>query len=149
MPDGTILRTVVDELLDLVKAKKKISVEDAAKELKMSLSSTQAIVDFLVEEKVFGIEYKFTTPFIYLYSEAPLMARAKEKGFTDEMVTRDIFYKKANEKNIPKDLIEGLWRKFLKSNLTQIREEFMKKSKEKKISEEKIEELWTRYLSYL
>ena len=149
MPDETILRTVADELLDLVKSRKKISVEDAAKQLKMSLPSMQAIIDFLVEEKVFGIEYKFTTPYIYLYSEAPLMARAKEKGFTDEMVTRDMFYKKAKDKGLPSDLIEGLWRKFLKINLLQIREEFIRKSKEKKLSDEKIEELWGKYLSYL
>jgi len=149
MPNQAVLRTVVDELLDLVKARKKISVEDAAKELKMSMSSAQSIVDFLVEEKVFGIEYKFTTPYIYLYSEAPVMARAKEKGFTEDMITKDIFYRKARDKNVPQEFIEGMWRKFLKSHLIQIRGEFIKMSKEKKISEEKIEELWARYLSYL
>ena len=144
-----ILRTIADELLELVKKSRKISVEEASKKLKMPAASVQALVDFLVEEKVFGIEYKFTTPYIYLYKEGIKNAKAKEKSFAKDLITKEQFYEKAKEKNVPHEHIEGMWRKYLQQNLASIREEFLRKAREKKTPEDKIEELWKRYLSYL
>ena len=148
-PTTTIIRTVADELFELVKKKGKISVEDAAKTLKISLATVQSLVDFLVEEKVFGIEYKFTTPYIYLYKEDLKEAKGKDKSFAKELVTKEQFYHTAKGKNIPYEHIEGLWRKYLQQNITHMREEFLRKANEKKIPEDKIEELWKKYLSYL
>ena len=144
-----VLRTVADELLELVKKSGKISVEEAAKKLKMPGSSIQALADFLVEERVFGIEYKFTTPYIYLYNEGVKEAKRKERSFAKGLVTKGQFYEKAKEKKVPYEHIEGLWRKYLQQNLTHIREEFLRKTREKKVPEDKIEELWKKYLSYL
>ena len=148
-PTASIIRTVADELFELVKKNGKISVEDAAKILKIPLATLQSLVDFLVEEKVFGIEYKFTTPYVYLYKENLKEAKGKEKSFAKELVTKEHFYQMAKEKNIPYEHIEGLWRKYLQQNITNIREEFLRKVKEKNIPEEKTEELWKKYLSYL
>ncbi|MDP3764884.1 MAG: hypothetical protein Q8R04_00070 [Nanoarchaeota archaeon] len=144
-----VLRTVADELLEVVKKNRKISVEEAAKKLKMPVASVQALVDFLVEERVFGIEYKFTTPYVYLYKEGIKEAKGREKSFTKELITKEQFYEKAKEKNVPHEHIEGMWRKYLQQNLVHIREEFLRKAREKKTPEEKIEELWKKYLSYL
>ncbi len=148
-PNENVLRTTADELLELVKKSKKISVEEAAKKLSIPLASVQALVDFLVEEKVFGIEYKFTTPYIYLYKEGVNEARAKEKGFTKGLITKEQFYEKAKARNVPHEHIEGLWRRYLQQNLAHIREEFLLKAKDKKVPEDKTEELWKKYLSYL
>ena len=148
-PNENVLRTTADELLELVKKSKKISVEEAAKKLSIPLASVQALVDFLVEEKVFGIEYKFTTPYIYLYKEGVNEARAKEKGFTKGLITKEQFYEKAKARNVPHERIEGLWRMYLQQNLAHIREEFLLKAKDKKVPEDKTEELWKKYLSYL
>ena len=144
-----VLRTVADELLEVVKKSRKISVEEAAKKLKMPVASVQSLVDFLVEERVFGIEYKFTTPYVYLYKEGIKEAKGREKSFTKELITKEQFYEKVKEKNVPHEHIEGLWRKYLQQNLVHIREEFLRKAREKKTPEEKIEELWKKYLSYL
>ena len=146
--DG-VIRTVADELFELVKKRSKISVEDASKQLKIPIATIQALVDFLVEEKVFGIEYKFTTPYIYLYKEGVKQSKGKEKSFAKELVTKEQFYEKAKEKNMPYENIQGLWRKYLQENISRMREEFLRKAKEKKVPEEKIEELWKKYLSYL
>ena len=143
------LRTVADELLELVKKHKRISVEEAAKKLNMPLATLQALVDFLVEERIFGIEYKFTTPYIYPYKEGIKEARGKDKSFTQELVTKERFYEKAKARKVPHEFIEGLWRKYLQQNLANIRDEFLRKSKEKIVSEEKTEELWKKYLAYL
>ena len=149
LPDTTV-RTIADELLELVKESKRISVEDAAKKLKAPTASVQSLVDFLVEEKIFGIEYKFTTPYIYLYKDLIIQgARGKEKSFTQGLITKEQFYEKAKEKHVPYQYIEDLWRKYLQRNLVQIREEFLKKAREKKLSEERIEEFWEKYLAYL
>jgi len=147
--DDAILKTVADELLELVKAHKKISVEEAAKKLKAPLTTIQSLVDFLVEEKIFGIEYEFTTPYIYPYKENIKGAKGKEKSFTKGLVTKERFYEKAKSRKVPYEKIEGMWRKYLQQNLVYIREEFLRKSREKKIPEEKIEGLWNTYLSYL
>ena len=147
--NNTILKTVADELLELVKKKKKISVEEAAKELKVTTPTIQSLVDFLVEERVFGIEYKFTTPYIYLYKEEVKDAKGREKSFTQGLITKEQFYEKAKEKNMPYEHIEGLWRKYLQQNLVRIREEFLRKSREKKVPEHKVGELWKKYLLYL
>lgn len=148
MPDEYIVRTIADELVELVKKSGKISVEGAAKKLKVPASSIQAIVDFLVEENIFGIEYKFTTPYIYIYKEFK-QPRGKEKSFTDELVTKEQFYERAKARKVSYEHIEGLWRKYLQQNLSNIRQEFLKKAKEKKVPEEKIEDLWNKYLEYL
>ncbi len=151
MPErnDAVLRTDADELLELVKKSKKLSVDEAAKKLKIPVSIIQALVDFLVEERIFGIEYKFTTPYIYLYKEGIKEAKGREKSFAKELVTKEQFYEKAKARNVPHEFIEGLWRKYLQQNLVGLREEFLKKIKEKKVPEEKIEELWSRYLAYL
>ena len=148
-PHDIVLRTLADELLELVKKSGKISVEDASKRLKTPVQTIQALVDFLVEEKVFGIEYKFTTPYVYLYKEGVDQAKIREKSFAKDLITKEQFYEKAKEKNVPYEYIEGMWRKYLQQNLVYIREEFLRKAREKKVPEEKIEELWKRYLAYL
>ncbi len=152
-PDDMMLRTVADELLDLVKKSRKLSVEEAAKHLKMPLATVQAIVDFLVEERVFGIEYKFTTPYVYLYregvKEAVKGAKGKEKSFTKELMSKERFYQKAKENNVPHEYIETLWRKYLRQNFAYVKEEFWRKAREKKADEGEIEGLWRKYISYL
>lgn len=148
-PDNSVLRTIADELLEIVRQSKKIPVEELAKKLKVPVATIQALVDFLVEERVFGIEYKFTTPYVYLYKEGVKEAKGKEKSFTRELISKEQFYEKAKERNVPHENIEGLWRKYLQQNLVYIREEFLRKAREKKIPQEKIGEFWKKYLSYL
>lgn len=146
--NDNILRTVADELMELVKKSNKISVEEAAKKLKVPVASVQALVDFLVEEKIFGIEYKFTTPYIYIYKEFK-QPKGKEKSFTDELITKEQFYERAKSRKVPYEHIGGLWRKYLQQNLVNIRQEFLNKAREKGVPEERLEELWNRYSAYL
>ncbi|MBI2542518.1 hypothetical protein HYV80_07480 [Candidatus Woesearchaeota archaeon] len=144
-----VLRTTADELLELVRKHKKISIEEAAKKLGMPVASVQALVDFLVEEKIFGIEYKFTTPYIYLYKDGIKETKEKEKSFANGLITKEQFYEKAKSKKAPHEHIEGMWRRYLQQNLTHIREEFLAKARKKKIPDKEIENLWKKYLSYL
>ena len=146
----SLLTTSADELFELVKKKGKISVEELAKMLRMPQKTVQGLVDFLVEEKILGLEYKFTVPYVYISKEEikkPSIAgkQAPEK----RLVTKEDFYEKAKQKNIPHDKIEELWKKYLNNNLDYIKTEFYQKAKSMNIPEGKIAELWKKYLSHL
>jgi len=147
--NDNLLRTVADELLELVKQSNKISVEEASKNLKVPLETIQALVDFLVEEKIFGIEYKFTTPYIYLYKEGIKEAKGKDKSYAKGLLNKEEFYKQSKEKNVPYQHIEGMWRQYIQQNLSFIKEEFFRKARLRNIPEEKIQELWRKYLAYM
>ena len=146
---NAILKTSADQLMELVKNKEKVTVEEAAKILRMPEKTVQGLVDFLVEEKILGIEYKFTTPYIYLskkeFAEKIFVRKKKEPI----LISKEEFYKKAKLRNIPYQKIEELWRKYIEEHSDKIKEEFFRKSGEKNISANKTEELWQKYLTYL
>ena len=145
--DHKILKTNADDLYELVRAKHKISVEEAAKLLKLPVDTVQALVDFLVEEKIFGIEYKFTTPFIYL-SRDDSKENIELQG-SKKIMTKEEFFQKAKNWKVPFETINELWNKYVGENLNYIKEAFNKKAKERNISEDKIDELWKKYMTYL
>jgi len=150
--DGNVLTTSADELYNLVMSRKKISVEDASKILKLPMNIVQSLVDFLVEEKIFGMEYKFTTPYIYISQEKgkkvhPQMSIPGEKE--EKPITKEEFYQKAGKWNIPAEKTDELWKKYASENIDYIKEVFYKKAESKNIQNEKIGMLWQKYLSKL
>ncbi len=146
--DDNVLTTRAEELYNLVMSRKKISVEDASKILRMPMNIVQSLVDFLVEEKIFGIEYKFTTPYIYISREkgkkvhpqisAPLKPEEKP-------ITKEEFYQKVSKWNIPAEKLDQLWKKYVSENIGYIREVFYKKAESRDIQNEKIDMLWQKY----
>ncbi len=76
------ITTAVDSLVELVNSKKRISLEDAAKELGLPENIINEWSAFLEEENVLEIEYQFTTPF--------LIAMAKKELNEKEDYSRDI-----------------------------------------------------------
>jgi DNA-binding transcriptional regulator YhcF (GntR family) len=142
--ENKALRTSADDMVEIIKRHKKMSVDDLAKMLRISAQSVQAMVDFLVEEKVLDIEYKFTTPYVYLNEGKPSAHQGAPGAFSKEE-----FFNKAREKGVTEDEIIMLWKRYLASNLPQIRQDFMTKAYAKGASAEKAEELWQKYLAYL
>ena len=149
MLNDNMLRTIADELFELVKQNRKISLEDASKKLNVPFAAIESLVEFLVEEKVFGVEYKFTTPYIYLYKEGGKGPANERKNIPKQLISKEQFYKMAREKNINYEHIEGMWRNYLQQNLSHIREEFFGKARNRRIPEEMVHDLWRKYLSYL
>ena len=143
-----ILKTSVDDLYELVESRKKISVDDAAKLLKLPVNIVQSLVDFLVEESIFGIEYKFTTPYIYL-SHKKKKDINLQKQLKKKLVTKEEFYKKAGSWNVSFEKINDLWESYLQENLNSIKEEFYIKAHTRNFPKDKIEVLWKKYLTYL
>lgn len=147
--NSATLKTSADHLIEIVMKKEKITIEEAAKLLKMPENSVRALVDFLVEEKIIGIEYKFTTPYIYLSKKDFKEFAFGRKKETEALPSKEEFYNKAKSRNIPYQEIEALWIRYLEQKAGNVKEEFYEKAKQKNISDNEINGLWQKYLSYL
>lgn len=106
------VKTGVDELIELLKHEARISLPDAAKRLRQPEAIVQNWVDFLVEEKILGTEYKFTTPYIYL--NAPAKANAITATAETIIDLRTAFIARARAKGIPDDKLRVLWENHLR-----------------------------------
>ena len=143
MADSTI-RTGVDELLDLLRKIDKITLSDAAKKLSISSSLLQSWVDFLVEEEILGIEYKFTKPIIYLNRPAEeKKARIKEEAEIGLESYKQDFKLRATEKSIPVEKISFLWKDHAKEALSRRKEFFFREAKKRNLAN--IDNLWRIY----
>jgi hypothetical protein len=135
--------TGVDGLIKFLEGKEKISMLDAASELGVNLETMQTWVDFLVEERVLGIEYKFTKPFIYLNKENT----EKGKILGEEELTWDAYHRnflmKAKEKHIPDVEAANLWKKHVLALLDE-KEAFFKDEGRKRALQN-IDQLWGEY----
>ncbi|HII64757.1 TPA: hypothetical protein HA295_02550 [Candidatus Woesearchaeota archaeon] len=139
-PTSSPLRTAADDLLDLVRKRGKVSIDELSKALHMPAASVQSLVDFFVEEKILGIEYKFTTPYVYLNE-------SREEG--NHPVSREEFYRRARSKGTPEAHIGALWKSYLNDALPRIRQEFMAKASARGAAAQQAEELWQKYTEYL
>lgn len=89
---GSIIETGVDRLVKLVNTKGKISFQDAAKELGVSSIVVMEWADFLEEEEILKVQYKFTKPFLVARKLAKKDVREKAKEFSGK---KEVFVRKA------------------------------------------------------
>ncbi len=141
-----VVRTGVDDLLELLKVNTKTALTEVAATLKVPIPVVQAWVDFLVEENIVGIEYRFTTPYIYL--NRPVETKSQTITPEKELPTNIQFFKKqfaqkAKEKNIPESQIEMLWKNHVTQELELKKKYFFFEAQRRKIP--KPEELWEEY----
>lgn len=88
----SIIETGVDRLVDLIKEKIKISIQEAAKSLGVSPTVVEEWADFLEEEGVVAVEYKLTTPYLSMKELTKKEHEEKVKEFHDK---KDILIRKA------------------------------------------------------
>lgn len=147
MADETI-KTGVDKLLDLLRRVDKISLSEAAKQLGISITLLQAWVDFLVEEEIVGVEYKFTKPIIYLNKPPEeKKARIKEDDEYGLDIYKEDFKIRASQKNIPSEKISFLWKNHVKVALNRKREFFFREARKRNLTN--ADELWKQYKAKL
>lgn len=139
----TEVYTSVDELMDLVKKEGRISLSNAAKQLGAPEPTVQAWVDFLVEEHILGIEYKFTTPYIYVHDKE----RLERVEHADENYTledfKNGFYEKAHEKDIPERQIPSMWKEHLRYVISNKKKYFLEECERRSVPE--AEDLYDEY----
>jgi chromosome segregation ATPase len=88
----SIIETGVDKLVDIINSKGRISSLDAAKELGVSNTVILEWADFLEEEGIISINYKFTKPYLIARKVAKKDTQLKAKEFTSK---KDVFVRKA------------------------------------------------------
>ncbi len=137
--DQDILKTDVDDFIELVREKEKISVDEAAKTLGVDKKTVESWADFLVEEKILGMVYKFTTPYVFIAGDD------EKNSVADDFETKDSFFEKAKAKKVPEHHIKVLWLKYLDQNEKRIKAAFIQRAKNKGFSDKKVEELWDKY----
>ena len=141
---GESVQTDVDLLVSLVKEKGKVSIEAAAKALKVPIDTVQTWVDFLIEEEVLGIEYKFVTPYLFFNKEP-----GRKEGDVQPVEEKEEFIDKAKRRGLPVARVNSLWQKYMQSNIEEIRENFFIRAKEKGATQQQLETLWVKYQEYL
>jgi hypothetical protein len=145
MVDKTI-ETGVDQLIKLVKEKKRISINDAAKTIRMPLHTVQKWVDFLVEEKILGVEYKFTVPHIYLNKDEAAISKQKvEELKIDLQNYKESFVMRARSNNIPEQKIPELWKNHLANELEFKKPFFYNEARKRSYDEKDIDQMWDEY----
>ena len=88
----SIIETGVDKLVKLINEKGRISSFDAARELGVSNTVVMEWADFLEEEGIISIEYKFTKPFLVPRKLGKKELQEKAKEFSGK---KDVFVRKA------------------------------------------------------
>jgi len=140
-----VVRTGVDELLDLLSSNTKISLTEVAAKLKLDVNVVQAWVDFLVEEGIVGIEYKFTTPYIYMNKKVDKREEnilEKEDNYNMQFFKKQ-FWNKAKNNNIPEGQIEMLWKNHVIQALELQRKYFFFEAQRRKLTN--VDQLWQEY----
>jgi DNA repair exonuclease SbcCD ATPase subunit len=116
---GSIIETGVDKLVKLINIKARISSSDAARELGVSSTVVMEWADFLEEEGIISIEYKFTKPYLVSRKMTKKEVEAKSKEFSGK---KDVFIRKAE---VSLSFLEREAKK-----LNKVKEEFDKIKKE-------------------
>lgn len=140
------VKTGVDALIELLGKHETIALSQAAKELSMDEKAIKQWVDFLVEEKIIGIEYKFTKPYIYL--NKPKENQTKMKVIEEKKVAlkdfKEEFEKRANKSNIPKEQIGFLWKDHLQNQLALENQFFLREARKHGFTNEA--QLWQEFV---
>ncbi len=145
-----LIRTGVDDLLDYLKDKDKVAMQDVVTVLGVPVDTVQAWVDFLVEEKILGIEYKFTKPYIYInkkQEETKRHGRIIENTTVDISSIKEEYFQRAKQKQIPEKKIEELWKQHVKDALEDKYEYFIEQASRRRAAN--ITQLWQEYKTRL
>ena len=138
------VKTDVDALLELLKKHEKISMSEAAEKLGLKEDTIKMWVDFLVEEKVVGVEYKFTKPYIYLNKPKQ---QEKSKIIKKEEMNLNNFKKdfkqRAEKSNISQQQANFLWKDHILNQLELEKPFFFREAKKRGLKN--IEWLWEAY----
>ena len=138
MIDNQVIETGVDSMLRILEVSGKIELKELANQLNAKYSLVEEWVKFLVEEHIVAIEYKFTTPYVYMLKE--------EK---DSISQPDTAYEKEVDYGYEERLTEvankgrTTWEGQVQNVLTSKESFFYNEASRRELN--KVDELWTEY----
>ncbi len=147
--DEVKVETGVDALISLLQKHDKMSLKDVAIKLGISEAFIQSWVDFLVEERILGVEYKFTKPYIYLNQKKKFLDKDEEEELTDLQIDhfKKNYFEHARKKLIPENKIPALWKLHISSAIDKKREFFIQEATKHGLSD--VETLFLKYKEQL
>jgi hypothetical protein len=146
--EDKLITTGVDSLLELLKGVSKISIAEAADRLGVSANLIQSWVDFLVEEEIVGVEYKFTKPLIYINKAPDRNVITVENADEFNMdFFRTEFWKRAGERKIADTKIAFFWKNHVKEIAFGKKDLFYREARKRKL--ENIDAIWNDYVNNL
>ncbi|MFA6073724.1 MAG: hypothetical protein WC758_06415 [Candidatus Woesearchaeota archaeon] len=137
-----IMFTGVDRLIDLLKKMGQIDVSEAAERLNYPPQTIQSWVDFLVEEKIIGVEYQLTKPYIYLIVDKT----AKDQYISlkeDFKYYKKDFQNSVKSKSTNADKAEFEWKEHILRRLDLMKQFFFTEADKRKLKNP--EKLWEKY----
>lgn len=137
-----VVTTRVDDLIDYLQGKEKVPLEEVAKALNTKLDIIQSWVDFLVEEGIIGIEYKFTKPYIYLNVKEEEQPKVTEEEQPTWEAYKKAFMQRAREKKIPDEKAASLWQNHVLSALENESKFFEEEARKRGLDPQP---LWKQY----
>jgi len=136
------VRTGADRLLELVKASREISMTAAAKELNVPAQNVEALANFLEEDGLVAIKYKFTTPYLAIPESAEVKKLVDDmpKDNSDEGLKAEIsrmldILSKAGEEKLSGEF--GMLKETYDALISKIREASEKLMEDAKLSPQK------------
>lgn len=136
-----VVVTGVDALVELLKKTGQISVPDAAKKLKYPVDTIQSWVDFLVEEKIIGIEYNLTTPSIHLINQ---QGKDKKNDLKKEFNEyKKDFQNNSKRKNGSGDNPGKEWKNHISFKLDALKHFFFAEAEKRELKDP--DKLWEEY----
>lgn len=143
--DEVRVETGVDDLIAYLKENGKVSLKDTSSHLKIPEQTLQLWLDFLVEERIIGMEYKFTKPYIFLNKDVNAEKYSKPKK--DEELSIDTFKKEffdnAKAKQMPEAKIPLLWQSHLMIDIDKQKDFFMQEAAKRLVTQP--EQLFAKY----
>lgn len=137
-----ILRTPVDDLVDILNESGKVKISSLVSKLKIP---TEYIERWLVILEEYGIIKLKYVGFEGYASIVKKQEKKKINGNIDIDKLKESFLKKSHLKNLSSEKIEKLWVIFLEKYNGEIKNIFEEKAKSKGYTSKKIELAWLKY----
>jgi hypothetical protein len=139
--DSGQIETGVDKLIALLKTTGKLEISEISKRLSFPSDVVQNWVDFLVEEKIVGVEYNLTKPYVYLIvkakNEDTVNLDDNFKGYKDD------FQESLKRKAVGQEKVEFEWKSHVVSRLDLMKQFFFSEAERRKLKDP--ERLWEEY----
>jgi hypothetical protein len=121
------VKTGVDALIDFLKDKEKVSLKEISEAIKTPEATIQLWVDFLIEEQILGVEYKFTKPYVFLNKTQKELVLKKEEQLSISSIKKQ-FFEKARKDQIPEEKIKEIWEKKILESVEKQKEYFLREA---------------------
>ena len=135
-----ILRTPVDDLVDILNESGKVKISSLVPKLRVPMEYIERWLIILEEYNIVKLNYVGFEGYVSLIKK-----QVKKTDEIDVDQLKETFLKKSHLKNLDSKKIEKLWILFLEKYEGEIKILFIKKAKLKGYKDKEIELAWKRY----